>query len=63
MLRVAELWLKCVLSMLFTYLLFIDDSDVTIEHAILLFMALNYRIIIMQLMDRLCPLIIVIRSR
>ena len=47
--RVAELWLKYVLTVLFTYLLFIDNSDVTVEHVVLLFMALNYQTIIVKL--------------
>ena len=47
--RVAELWPRSVLPALFTYPLFIDDSDIIVEHVISLFMVLNYRTIIVEL--------------
>ena len=48
----AESQLKIVLPILLTYLHFIDNSDVTIEHVIPFFMTLNYWTIIVELVDR-----------
>ena len=43
---------KITLPILLIYLFFIDDSDVTVEHVVPFFMALNYRTIIVELVGR-----------
>ena len=61
--EMAESQPRIVLPMLFTYLPFTNNFDVTIERVVPLFIALNYRTIIIELMGCLCSLMIVTRSR